>query len=1501
MSSKFMDQGKLWAIFLLSILLATAAFAGSNEGFTASITSPTAIKDLEVGQTIPILVEVQNASQAKGGLITAKFDADLFSFEGFSSGTFILGMLSLPDTPSVDADGLSIIKGGGTQLGGTPASGSGLLGTMTFKLTGELPAEGASISIIDVQVQASASDKDNLSYEVGEFGVKLTRDLPNKLSDVDIVRRNNAALISWHSRFPGLVDEVRYRAVGTEDWLSAQNPLLDRISSTRLEDLQTLRQAGIDLQEATPAAIRDALGKELLPDEGIQIMRLVDEALNTRKHLVILGNLAADTEYEFEASSTSLSGQPSPPFQGLFQTRRAPDIRPVVITALDIQPSPSSASLRWFTNRPADTRVKVERVDEAGSAVETILDVTTDEDGTQVHILPVADLQVGENYKVTVASRLVGGDDLIADGLMTEADATAERTRLLRMPRQLKPLRFIGPPRRVVGSEEVRIQLRLNQPALVTIDYGEIENFSGKVTAETDVTSFQLYTESVTSTEVLDRHEITISGLETRTRYRYRITAVSPNAPDEVTGQPLNTPERITTDPRGNQYWSRDLRFSTSAVDPFPPVIVRKPQVRARGRVAIIRWGTDVPTTGKIFFGTWARSDGTEGTLGTPDEFEIVDLAPNGKPRFAQRHIITLTGLTLKTAYGYRIESTAANGQSVVFDPANSASPAAAKRAKVLQPPGGAGSFTTKNEPDTQFPVILSGPTTTSKTHDTAIVEWTTDEPANSEVSFGIEGLDDEESSGDNEINHKMVLSNLEPGETYSYVVGATDAVGNGATESSTAVFTTSPEIDLIAPQITVEPGIIYKNDESATIQWSTDEDATGEVEFGASGDLGLIRTLSTTGKVHEITLTNLEPDTEYFFKAASTDLSNNGPTESEILSFTTDAEPDLDPPVISAIVATPADSSVIITWTTDELANSYVEFGSDASLLEFNVGDIENLLDHEIVLTNLTPGTEYFYQVGSVDRADNPPAESEALSFTTLSEADTTPPAVPAGLVATAGSGQAILSWTASTDADLAGYNIYRRVAGEEEFEAISTRVSETTYTDLGLVNSTDYEYQVTTIDRAKVPNESDPSELAQVTPTASAAPSVPDGLAREGDDFLRPTFVFTNSTPVNAEATLTYTIQVSTESDFSNVTASTSGLVEGSGDAGTGRTGWVIDRDLEEGTTYYWRVRAIEGSLLGDFSGAQDFTAQEAPELPGDFNGDSAVTFDDFFLFVDAFGQEATGELALYDLDSGGSVDFNDFFIFVDNFGKSVAGKRWAVTQEIDSKAIFSLEALGGTRADDRRVSVRVWADQVENLKAFGLVLHYDPQAVEWEGASGGPGHLLTSRGGQAPLFAVMSQTPGELVLGNGITVGEPVSGRGLLAELTFRVVGLANDAYFDLAEGFVANSGTQVKQVRQLNSALLRPQTYHLGANFPNPFNPSTSIDYALPQAGSVELSVYDVLGRRVRVLTQDSRHAAGFYTATWDGLDHMGRSVASGVYFYRLKTPQFTRTQKMTLLK
>jgi hypothetical protein len=89
--------------------------------------------------------------------------------------------------------------------------------------------------------------------------------------------------------------------------------------------------------------------------------------------------------------------------------------------------------------------------------------------------------------------------------------------------------------------------------------------------------------------------------------------------------------------------------------------------------------------------------------------------------------------------------------------------------------------------------------------------------------------------------------------------------------------------------------------------------------------------------------------------------------------------------------------------------------------------------------------------------------------------------------------------------------------------------------------------------------------------------------------------------------------------------------------------------------------------------------------------------------------------------------------------------------------------------------------------------------------------------------------------------------------------------------------------------------------LHGNSPNPFNPVTLIQYELPTAGRVELGVYDLSGRLVRVLVDDEHLEAGRRTAPWNGRDDDGRSVASGVYFYRLEVGGEVLTRRMVLLK
>lgn len=95
---------------------------------------------------------------------------------------------------------------------------------------------------------------------------------------------------------------------------------------------------------------------------------------------------------------------------------------------------------------------------------------------------------------------------------------------------------------------------------------------------------------------------------------------------------------------------------------------------------------------------------------------------------------------------------------------------------------------------------------------------------------------------------------------------------------------------------------------------------------------------------------------------------------------------------------------------------------------------------------------------------------------------------------------------------------------------------------------------------------------------------------------------------------------------------------------------------------------------------------------------------------------------------------------------------------------------------------------------------------------------------------------------------------------------------------------------------------PSVDFLGQNFPNPFNPLTTIQYSNAERGLVNLHVYDISGRVVATLVdevQDSR--AGGYQVTWDGTDDNGRAVGSGTYFYRLVTERSRRSGKLTLLR
>jgi hypothetical protein len=127
---------------------------------------------------------------------------------------------------------------------------------------------------------------------------------------------------------------------------------------------------------------------------------------------------------------------------------------------------------------------------------------------------------------------------------------------------------------------------------------------------------------------------------------------------------------------------------------------------------------------------------------------------------------------------------------------------------------------------------------------------------------------------------------------------------------------------------------------------------------------------------------------------------------------------------------------------------------------------------------------------------------------------------------------------------------------------------------------------------------------------------------------------------------------------------------------------------------------------------------------------------------------------------------------------------------------------------------------------------------------------------------------------------TVGEPV-------------VGITKGSAFAMGSGFLVDSLVGRITTKVIDQRAI-PRVYALMQNFPNPFNPTTTIRYDLPRATKVSLKVYDVLGREILSLVQGDWEA-GYHQVQWNA------NVASGIYFYRLQTEEFVETKKMILLK
>ena len=157
---------------------------------------------------------------------------------------------------------------------------------------------------------------------------------------------------------------------------------------------------------------------------------------------------------------------------------------------------------------------------------------------------------------------------------------------------------------------------------------------------------------------------------------------------------------------------------------------------------------------------------------------------------------------------------------------------------------------------------------------------------------------------------------------------------------------------------------------------------------------------------------------------------------------------------------------------------------------------------------------------------------------------------------------------------------------------------------------------------------------------------------------------------------------------------------------------------------------------------------------------------------------------------------------------------------------------------------------------------------------------------------------------VIGSGGCVGSSSTLHRVSATVGQPSLGVLTGSAHQIHSGFWnpwLNGGLGVRD----GGGLVLPVAYALSQNYPNPFGPATTIQYAIPRQSQVTVAVFNLRGERVHVLA-DQACEPGYYVATWDGRDTFGRALGSGVYLCRMTTrpvggAAFEQTREMVLVR
>jgi hypothetical protein len=301
-----------------------------------------------------------------------------------------------------------------------------------------------------------------------------------------------------------------------------------------------------------------------------------------------------------------------------------------------------------------------------------------------------------------------------------------------------------------------------------------------------------------------------------------------------------------------------------------------------------------------------------------------------------------------------------------------------------------------------------------------------------------------------------------------------------------------------------------------------------------------------------------------------------------------------------------------------------------------------------------------------------------------------------------------------------------------------------------------------------------------------------------------------------------------------------------------------------------------ALDGDNNGEEGG--DYSIEYNTKMLGDYDGDMTISIEDLSQFIinwenDDYDYELgpfVGDMPHVHVTPDQDYNIEDIVGFAMMWNWYFANNTMAFTSYEDEGLPITID----TEQDF------IYLDIPQDLSAYQVQIQYTPGSF-FIGHSYKKDELfLTHEEKELGVYTIMAQ-PGQ----DKLAIPIEIRGRDVNISISYKGI---------TADGKLAGKMTKSMTIENI------PDEFVLYSNYPNPFNPTTKIDYGLPEVSNVKLVIYDILGREVTTLVNGVQDA-GYKSITWHGTDAFGKNVGAGMYFYLIQAGEFRQVRKMVLLK